>query len=236
MNSAVALVLLLTMTPAAAPGPKVYYAAPDGRSAACSRPHPCSLEGARDKARQALTEGMDRDIEIRLTGGVYRRSEPLVLDRRDSGPEGHTVTWTAAPGARPSPVEQLERDLARAGSASQSATDGTAVAANAIDGSTVTDSRTTSGQGSWWQVDLGQEVAVGTVELWNDASMTTADVQVLVSRTPDFADATVVQPAGKVLRPSLVTVNAEGRYVRVQRIGTGRIGLSGVAVQEKDGK
>jgi hypothetical protein len=37
-----------------------------------------------------------------------------------------------------------------------------------------------------------------------------------------------------VLRPSLVTVDAEGRYVRVQRTGTGRIGLSGVAVQERD--
>ncbi|MFD0471231.1 right-handed parallel beta-helix repeat-containing protein [Nonomuraea thailandensis] len=141
----------------------------------------------------------------------------------------------AAAGARPGPVEQLEPDLARAGSASQSATEGTADAAHAIDGSTVTDSRTTSAPGSWWQVDLGQVRPIGTVELWNDAGMTTADVQVLVSRTPDFAGATVVPLPGRVLRPSPVTVEAEGRYVRVQRTGTGRIGLSGVAVHERDG-
>ncbi|WP_222871166.1 right-handed parallel beta-helix repeat-containing protein [Nonomuraea sp. PA05] len=140
----------------------------------------------------------------------------------------------AAAGARPGEVEQLVPDLARTGSATQSATEGTASAANAIDGSTVTDSRTTSAAGSWWQVDLGEVRAIGAVELWNDASMTTADVQVLVSRTPDFAEATVLPLPGKVLRPSPVTVDAEGRYVRIQRTGTGRIGLAGVAVHERD--
>ncbi|MFD0471230.1 M1 family aminopeptidase [Nonomuraea thailandensis] len=101
VNSAIALVLLLTTTPAVAPGPKIYYAAPDGGSPACSQARPCSLEAARDKVRQAVEGGMSRDIEVRLTGGVYRMAEPLLLDGRDSGPDGHTVTWTAAPGSRP---------------------------------------------------------------------------------------------------------------------------------------
>ncbi|MEU7896576.1 hypothetical protein AB0B45_27425 [Nonomuraea sp. NPDC049152] len=68
---------------------------------ACNDANPCSLETARDKVRAAIAGGMDRDIEVRLTGGVYRMAEPLVLDGRDSGPRGHTVTWTAAPGAEP---------------------------------------------------------------------------------------------------------------------------------------
>ncbi|MFC4117231.1 right-handed parallel beta-helix repeat-containing protein [Nonomuraea zeae] len=138
----------------------------------------------------------------------------------------------AAAGARPGAVEQLEPDLARAGSASQSATDGVAAAANALDGSTVTDSRTTSAAGSWWQVDLEEVRKVGTVEIWNDAAMTTADVQVLVSSTPDFAQAVTVSLPGKALRPSLVTTNATGRYIRIQRVGTGRIGLASVAAYE----
>ncbi|MGW6497731.1 right-handed parallel beta-helix repeat-containing protein [Nonomuraea angiospora] len=196
-----------------------------------------------------ISNWADYGIENLATGNWTDTTAPALSGRGsqqvdnftalESLPEEALRVATAA-GARPGPVEQrveqLERDLARAGSASQSTTDGTAAAANAIDGSTVTDSRTTSAQGSWWQVDLGQVRAIGGVELWNDASMTTADVQVLVSRTPDFADAVAAPLAGKVLRPSLVTVDAEGRYVRVQRTGTGRIGLSGVAVHDKDGK
>ncbi|MFC6895779.1 hypothetical protein ACFQGX_09960 [Nonomuraea dietziae] len=86
---------------AAAPATKIYHAAPGATGHACNENNPCSLETARDKVREAVAGGMNRDIEVRLAGGVYRMAEPLVLDGRDSGPGGHTVTWTAAPGAAP---------------------------------------------------------------------------------------------------------------------------------------
>lgn len=118
---------------------------------ACNDANPCSLETARDKVRAAIAGGMDRDIEVRLTGGVSRMAEPLVLDGRDWGPGGHTVTWTAAPGAEP--------------------------------------------------------VLSGGVPItgWRQEG-TTGDVEVIVATA------------------------ADARYVRVQRTGTGRIGLAGVSV------
>src|SRR2546430_10875052 len=52
-----------------------------------------SLARARDVARSA---SRTTPVNVRLAGGTYRLSAPLVLDARDSG-----VTWTAAPGAHP---------------------------------------------------------------------------------------------------------------------------------------
>ncbi|MEU4699520.1 right-handed parallel beta-helix repeat-containing protein [Nonomuraea dietziae] len=137
----------------------------------------------------------------------------------------------AAAGAAPGgTVEQLLPDLARGRAATQSSTDGTAGAANAVDGSTSTDTRTLSQPGSWWQVDLGEVRRIGSVEIWNDASMTTADVEVIVATRADLSDAKRVPLTGRALRPTLVEIAADARYVRVQRTGTGRIGLAGVSV------
>ncbi len=58
---------------------------------------PCSLDGARDAAR-AVT---GRSVRVLLASGTYPREKPLRLDERDSGHDGRTVTWAAAPGARP---------------------------------------------------------------------------------------------------------------------------------------
>jgi hypothetical protein len=44
---------------------------------------------------------MRADIVVRLAGGTYRLSAPLTFTRADSGANGHTVSWQAAPGARP---------------------------------------------------------------------------------------------------------------------------------------
>lgn len=82
---------------AVAPAAKVIHAAPHGSGTSCTAAHPCSPQAARDAAR---TIG-GRDVRIELADGTYEMSEPLALGAADSGRDGHTVTWTAAPGARP---------------------------------------------------------------------------------------------------------------------------------------
>ncbi|MFZ3562060.1 right-handed parallel beta-helix repeat-containing protein [Streptomyces sp. BH055] len=127
-------------------------------------------------------------------------------------------------------VEQLRRDLARTGTATQSSTDGTATAARATDGDTSTDTRTQSEPGAWWQVDLGAVRHIGQVEVWNDASMTTGGFDIQLARSADFSDATTAHITGKALRPTLLDTNTEARYVRIKLKGTGRVGLSHVLV------
>ncbi|MFF9072636.1 hypothetical protein ACF1BP_31010 [Streptomyces sp. NPDC014735] len=89
--------LLAAPTALAAPGARTLYAAPDGHGTACTAARPCTPEGARDRA---CTE-TGRDVRVLLKDGTYRLTEPLRLGAADSGKNGHTVTWTAAPGARP---------------------------------------------------------------------------------------------------------------------------------------
>ncbi|WP_440089647.1 NEW3 domain-containing protein [Streptosporangium sp. LJ11] len=59
-----------------------------------------TLEEARRRAREAAAEGT-RDVTVLLLDGTYRPASPLRLDAADSGRNGHTVTWKAAPGATP---------------------------------------------------------------------------------------------------------------------------------------
>ncbi|MGB8943828.1 MAG: discoidin domain-containing protein, partial [Streptomyces sp.] len=126
----------------------------------------------------------------------------------------------------------LRPDLARSGTASQSSTDGAAPAANATDGDTSTDTRTLSEPGAWWQVDLGEVRHVGQVEVWNNASMSTADFDVQLARSADFSDATptTVHVTGRALRPALLDTDAEARYIRIKLTGTGRVALAHVLV------
>ncbi len=138
----------------------------------------------------------------------------------------------AAAGAHPGtePVEQLRPDLARTGTATQSSTEGTAEAGRAVDGDTSTDSSTGSEAGAWWQVDLGTVRHIGQLEIWNSAAMATADFDVRISRNADFSDATTAHVTGRALRPTLVETDTRGRYIRITRAGTGRIGLAEVGV------
>ena len=55
---------------------------------------------AQREVRRLLAAGQGQDLEVRLSGGTYTRTAPLVFTELDSGRNGHTVTWTAAPGAR----------------------------------------------------------------------------------------------------------------------------------------
>ncbi|MEV5976343.1 right-handed parallel beta-helix repeat-containing protein [Streptomyces sp. NPDC052114] len=135
-------------------------------------------------------------------------------------------------GAVPQRAEQLRTDLAHAGTASQSSTDGTAPAAHAVDGDTTTDTRTLAEPGAWWQVDLGGVRRVRQVEVWNDAAMTTEDFDVQLSRTADFAGARTRHVSGKALRPTLLEFGRgqEAGFVRIRLTGTGRVGLAHVLV------
>ncbi|MDQ1021464.1 right-handed parallel beta-helix repeat-containing protein [Streptomyces afghaniensis] len=76
------------------------HVAPDGTGTACSATHPCSLTGAKTRVR-ALNDAMTGDLDVMLAGGTYRLTRPLTFTSADSGTHGHTVTWKAAPGARP---------------------------------------------------------------------------------------------------------------------------------------
>lgn len=78
----------------------VLYAAPDGRGASCTASAPCGLTAARDRVEQ-LTGHMTADIDVDLLGGTYHVPGGLRLGPADSGRNGFTVVWQAAPGQRP---------------------------------------------------------------------------------------------------------------------------------------
>ncbi|WUT00532.1 right-handed parallel beta-helix repeat-containing protein [Streptomyces sp. NBC_00708] len=129
----------------------------------------------------------------------------------------------ARAGAHGGPVEQLRTDLARAGAATQSSTDGTATADRALDADTNTDTRTLAEDGAWWQVDLGAVRHLRQVEVWNDASTTTADFDIVT-------DGGTVHVSGKALRPTVVNLDSRTRTVRIVKTGTGRVALSQVLI------
>jgi hypothetical protein len=76
------------------------FASPSGSGSACSSALPCSLAGAQAAVR-SMAGGMSGDIVVQLAGGVYRQTSPLRFTAADSGTNGHTVIWQAAPSAHP---------------------------------------------------------------------------------------------------------------------------------------
>ena len=72
------------------------YVSPDGSdSASGTFASPLkTLAGARDAVRK-LNKDMSGDITVYLRGGDYRITEPVVFDTRDSGTNGHTITYKA---------------------------------------------------------------------------------------------------------------------------------------------
>ncbi|MFM8893676.1 MAG: right-handed parallel beta-helix repeat-containing protein, partial [Planctomycetia bacterium] len=61
-----------------------------------------SLEQAQTAIRARLAAGPQlRDIVVNVRGGTYERNTPLEFTAADSGRNGRTVTWQAAPGESP---------------------------------------------------------------------------------------------------------------------------------------
>lgn len=54
-------------------------------------------------AAESLAAALARqsNVTVELGTGTYRLSRPLTFAARDGGRDGHTITWAAAPGARP---------------------------------------------------------------------------------------------------------------------------------------
>ncbi|GID70090.1 hypothetical protein Acy02nite_79710 [Actinoplanes cyaneus] len=94
-----ALGTLVAASPALA-APTTLYASPAGTGTSCSSAQPCSLAGAQAAVR-ALNDAMSDDIVVQLADGTYRLPAPLRLTAEDSGSNGHTVVWRAAPSAHP---------------------------------------------------------------------------------------------------------------------------------------
>ncbi|MFI9556957.1 right-handed parallel beta-helix repeat-containing protein [Nonomuraea endophytica] len=172
------------------------------------------------------------------TGNWTDTDAPPLSGRGSRTEDNHTALERLPPealdvarraGATPGEVEELAPDLARGRPATQSSTE--APAANAVDGSTTTDSRTGGEPGAWWQVDLGAVLPLTEVEIWNDAAMTTADFDVVLATRADLSDARRVHVPGRALRPTFVPLTGAARYLRLQRVDTGGIGLAEVRVR-----
>ncbi|MBQ4465139.1 MAG: carbohydrate-binding protein, partial [Oscillospiraceae bacterium] len=80
----------------------VLYVAPDGSDSgdgSINAPF-ATLAAARDAVRK-INGTMTEDITVYLRGGEYRLTEPVVFDTKDSGHNGHRITYKAYNGETP---------------------------------------------------------------------------------------------------------------------------------------
>jgi hypothetical protein len=148
----------------------------------------------------------------------------------------------------------VAQDLAQGKPATQSSTlggfDSMTGAFSAVDGNTygsfyhASVSHTNLDANAWWQVDLGSSATLGSITIWNRTDCRAErlnDYWVFVSDTPfgpSDTPATLQSRAGTwrghqtgYPNPSTgITVNAQGRYVRVQLSGTNYLSLAEVQV------
>lgn len=85
---------------AADPAPLILHLSPDGDDAGNGNAqHPFRTFARLQEAIRAYSD--TRDIVVALGDHVYRLDAPLTMGTADGGRNGHSVTWTAAPGAHP---------------------------------------------------------------------------------------------------------------------------------------
>lgn len=80
-----------------------FWVAPDGddkATGAINAPF-ASLARARDAVQTLKATRSDDDIVVMIRGGEYRLTETVVFSPEDSAPDGHTITYAAAPGEEP---------------------------------------------------------------------------------------------------------------------------------------
>ncbi len=144
-------------------------------------------------------------------------------------------------------------NLALNGTATQSSTYGDGVPGLAIDGNTngsggpwgsnASISHTQSEANAWWQVDLGEIIDIGNINIWNrtdccgnrlnnyhvfvsDVPFTSTD-PIATNNQMGVSDFLQSQTAGS---PSNISIGRTGRYIRVQRIGVGILHMAEVQV------
>ena len=88
-------------SPTTGPPPTELVASPTGQGTSCTQAAPCSLTTAQQQAR-TLDANMHSNIVVTLEDGTYDLSQhTLAFGPQDSGTNGHTVVYAAAPGAHP---------------------------------------------------------------------------------------------------------------------------------------
>ncbi len=172
----------------------------------------------------------------------------FALDDQNVPSEAQVIRVTA--------VDTRLDNLAAKGSATQSSTAQAQYAANsAIDGdlsgalSSGSVAQTNNDAQAWWELDLGREVEIDTIRVWNRTDALAdrlADFHVLVSSQPFTS--TELNPAlaqdgviayevnGVAGRQTDLSINSFGRYVRVQLQGTNPLQLAEVQVFGKTSK
>ena len=77
-----------------------FYVAPDGNdlNPGTRRKPLATLEAARDAVRQSIVTGMQDDVVVNIGAGNYFIEKPIEFDDRDSGRDGHRITYQGAPG------------------------------------------------------------------------------------------------------------------------------------------
>jgi hypothetical protein len=82
------------------PNPPSIYAAPDGHGRDCSAAVPCSIQHAKQTAKDRARH-LTEDLRVVLAGGTYTLAAPLSFSPADSGRNGHRIIWQAAAGQHP---------------------------------------------------------------------------------------------------------------------------------------
>jgi large repetitive protein len=134
------------------------------------------------------------------------------------------------------------------GIATQSSTNGTNVAARALDGNTngvLTSGSVTltnSNANAWWEVDLRSIVNLTSINIWNRTDSCCVarltNFYVFVSNVPFTSKVLATTQAqsgvgsfltsGTAGRPSTIAINRSGRYLRIQLAGTNTLSLAEV--------
>lgn len=98
-----AMLAFVGAAPAAAANPvqATLFASPGGSTTSdCTSSTPCTLERARAKVR-TLTGIRTGDVVVQLAGGTYELESTFQLTGEDSGRDGFSVIYRAAPGQKP---------------------------------------------------------------------------------------------------------------------------------------
>ncbi|WP_171906722.1 alpha-N-acetylglucosaminidase TIM-barrel domain-containing protein [Jiangella alba] len=184
--------------------------------------------------------GLEASIDL-PDGWKAEATEPLPAAARPH--EELTAAWTITPGDDVKPSTNLA--LGQVATQSSEFRGGRFPASNAVDGDPSNFSHTAE-DGSrepWWQVDLGKVSDIGEIRVWNradccqdrvaglylfisDEPFTTTTVEETVADA-DVRTIVLEEAAG---RPTSVSVQGRGRYVRLQTVKTTPLNIAEVEV------